>query len=92
MEQMMQKKQNWKNSEQNPSFVIRKQQKKMLFTRKVATEKEKQSRNQSAENESQGPSVGDIPHIKSLHFLNKKFPVFSKVQVWKSTFQEQDGW
>lgn len=57
MEQMMQKKQNWKNSEQNPSFVIRKQLKKMLFTRKVAKEKEKQSRNQSAENESQGPSL-----------------------------------
>ena len=73
------------------SKLCNKETAKMLFTRKVAKEKEKQSRNQSAENESQGPSVGDIPHIKSLHFLNKKFPVFSKVQVWKNTFQEQDG-
>lgn len=73
------------------SKLCNKETAKILFTRKVAKEKEKQSRNQSAENESQGPSVGDIPHIKSLHFLNKKFPVFSKVQVWKNTFQEQDG-
>ena len=39
MEQMMHKKQNWKNSEQNPSFVIRKQQKCCLPERLLKKKK-----------------------------------------------------
>ena len=54
----------------------------MSFIRKIVKEKG----NQSAE--SQCASVDDIPDIKSLHYFSKKFLVFSKVQVWKNTFQE----